>query len=524
MTSVFIIEVNSQLKPDPNEDSAALLRVLIHKMDNTTFGNHVPTVPQWTGPSPTIVHVQAILFASLAASLLSAFLAVLGKQWLNRYTSSDVRGSTVGRGQGRQQKLDGIVTWYFDHVMQSLPLMLQAALLLLGCALSRYLWEVNTVVASVVVGVTSFGVLFYFFIVVAGATSVNCPYQTPAAQILRHIPDILYRILEIVCYIPYLPIALRSVFSAFFGDSRSNYLFATAWRLLKGYGPHHPLVNAALSPIFILLLPIWFVLGACRIIIWALVVFPYTVYFRQQQGSGFQTTALDLQCISWTLQTSLDEQDRLSTLNYLARMTLVDPDPALVGYCFDILIGCVNVIDDKAVVIQGMEQLATVTSLCCLHTLSHLMVTDPIPTTVRQQYVRAFPGEINLNDPLLSHTLGAIHRVFYPGIRSSGQPPQWENHTLSRDDLVTVACALAKIAQSERRTREWGVVPRWLLRFALHSLSQSTRPPTSVITNCLSIVATDLQCDLWSATTSDERCAHVLQTPIFLADQEPARN
>jgi len=136
VTSTFIVEVNSELKPDPNEETAALLRVLIYKMDSTTFGDNVPAVPQWTGPPHKIVHVQAILFASLAASLFSAFLAMLGKQWLNRYASVDIRGSAIERGQNRQRKLDGIVTWYFDHVMQLLPLMLQATLLLLGCALS----------------------------------------------------------------------------------------------------------------------------------------------------------------------------------------------------------------------------------------------------------------------------------------------------------------------------------------------------------------------------------------------------
>ena len=99
-----------------------------------------------------IVQVQAILFASLAASLLSALLAMLGKQWLNRYESVDMRGSAIKRSQNRQRKLDGINDWYFDRVMESLPLMLQAALLLLGCALSRYLWEINTTVALVVLG------------------------------------------------------------------------------------------------------------------------------------------------------------------------------------------------------------------------------------------------------------------------------------------------------------------------------------------------------------------------------------
>jgi hypothetical protein len=64
--------------------------------------------------------------------------------------------------------------------MESLPLMLQAALLLLGCALSRYLWEISITVASVVLGVTSLGGLFYIFIIIAGAS--------PTAVHIKH-PD-----------------------------------------------------------------------------------------------------------------------------------------------------------------------------------------------------------------------------------------------------------------------------------------------------------------------------------------------
>jgi hypothetical protein len=196
VTSAFIIEVNSELKPDPNDETAALLRVLIHKIDNTTFGDNPPTLPQWTGPPRTIVHVQAMLFASLVASLFSAFLAMLGKQWLNRYASTDMRGTAIERSQNRQRKLDGIITWYFDHVMESLPLMLQVALLLLGCALSRYLWEINITVASVVLSVTSFGLIVYIFIIAAGAASESCPYQTPGSQALRYLRPKIQSILH----------------------------------------------------------------------------------------------------------------------------------------------------------------------------------------------------------------------------------------------------------------------------------------------------------------------------------------
>ena len=243
-----------------------------------------------------VVQVQAILFASLAASLFSAFLAMLGKQWLNRYASVDMRGSTIERSRNRQRKVDGIVSWYFDHVMESLPLMLQVALLLLGCALSRYLWEISRTVASVVLGVTAFGVIFYLFIAIAGATSVGCPYQTPGAHILRRIPDILHRIpkishriLDAFCHVlgifrSVLRI-LGGIHPAFSALARVSFGCSTLndiWDELKE-PPYLP-VNIALSLSSILFLPILLVVDVCRAVIWLLVVPPRRAYFWLWQG------------------------------------------------------------------------------------------------------------------------------------------------------------------------------------------------------------------------------------------------
>ena len=132
---------------------------------------------------------------------------MLGKQWLNQYDLASMRGSAIERGQNRQRKFDGVVVWYFEHVLDSLPLMLQAALLLFGLALSRYLWEINITVASIVLGVTSFGVLFYVLVVIAGTALESCPYQTPGAHVLRHIlrhthHNLHYHLLPAVCSVP----------------------------------------------------------------------------------------------------------------------------------------------------------------------------------------------------------------------------------------------------------------------------------------------------------------------------------
>jgi len=121
-------------------------------------------------------------------SLLAAFVAMLGKQWLNRYLRH-TGGSMIERCGDRQRKFDGLEKWPFRLFVESLPIMLQIALLLLTCGLSRHMWSINTSVASVVISFTVLGILFYIGIVVAGTSSYECPFQTPASIGLRHLRD-----------------------------------------------------------------------------------------------------------------------------------------------------------------------------------------------------------------------------------------------------------------------------------------------------------------------------------------------
>jgi hypothetical protein len=95
----------------------------------------------------------------------------------------------VERCGDRQRKFDGLEKWPFRLFIESLPIMLQIALLLLACGLSRYMWSVNTSVARIIISFTVFGILFYIGIVAAGASSYDCPFQTPVSIGLRHLRD-----------------------------------------------------------------------------------------------------------------------------------------------------------------------------------------------------------------------------------------------------------------------------------------------------------------------------------------------
>ena len=518
MASAFIIQVQPQLQQDPNEETAALLRVLIYKIDNTTFGGDVPAVPHWPGPPPTIVQVQAILYASLATSLFSAFLAMLGKQWLNRYVSVSVRGSAIERSQNRQQKLNGIVTWYFDHVMESLPLMLQVALLLLGCALSRYLWGIHIAIASIVLGAVSVGLLFYLSIVAAVAAFTSCPYQTPPSRILRSAAETTASVASVMSAV----FRRASEHSETVEMFRLNMESHRRWWSRENIIPFlrdvlHELFPALAidSRRFMQAVVRLLVASAHRLYVLLLGVSPAPV-----RGPDQQAALLDLPCISWMLHTSLDKDDHLSTLEYL--VAVVPPagfHPTLVVDCFNILLDCARVSSGRTVTAHGPEQLEAVSSMCLLHTFSHPPDTGPMSADladIRLRYHRAFPFDADYNGYPLYHTLGAIHNALHPDGKHGWL--DWGNHKPTAHEHVIIARALARLAQSEYRRKERGEVPRWILRFALHSLSQDPPPPTSVVVYCLSIVTTDLDCDVSGivAASLDGRYAHAQQNSIDL--------
>ena len=446
---------------------------MLYKMDNTMFGGNTPPLPQWTGAPYGIIQVQAILYASLAASLFSAFFAMLGKQWLNRYASTGMRGTSIERSQDRQRKLDGTATWCFDYVMESLPLMLQFALLLLGCALSRYLWDINATIARVVVGVTGFGVAFYIFVIVAGTAFASCPYQTPLARILCHTPYILHYIRHI----------LRHTF---------HHILAL-WNFPARY------FEMMLSRVH----------SACPI---------------EAHRLNRRTAVLDSQCISWILQMSLERSIRLSTLKFLATTpTLVEFNPALVSDCFNILLDCIKVNEDKPVIVQGMEQLAEASSMCFLLTYSHLLFVDFTSSAVsdiERRYERIFPCSLGVTNLPLPHILGTIHKAFNWGVNPA---IKWQDYKPTNHEHVVVACAIYELAWSERRLRT-EISPLYV-SFASHYISQDPLPPPSVIAYCLLIIAIDLGCNVPKTMVLAERCVHVrrISTTLLTEIQCTAR-
>ena len=179
------------MNPNPSDTTNILLTQLIQANRGATPASDPTMLPR------TIMWSQPLAYASLSLSLLAAFGAVLGKQWLAYYKSTRFgHGSLEERGLQWQNKLHGIERWRLDAVLQSFPVLLQLSLLIFAVALYGYVWTQQVATSRIVIAVTGTGVLFYLFIVYASLRSPDCPFQTPASAIIRLAWN---RVLIIVC-------------------------------------------------------------------------------------------------------------------------------------------------------------------------------------------------------------------------------------------------------------------------------------------------------------------------------------
>jgi len=232
-----------------------------------------------------------------------------------------------------------------------------------------------------------------------------------------------------------------------------------------------------------------------------------------EQRLDQQTTMLEFRCLVWMLQTSLDKAVHLSTLKHLATMTAFTGfDPTLVAGCFNAFLSCIriNFHSCEVAIVQGSEQLALVSARCFIITSSHLLATDPTSSILkdvhqcfRETFPAFVPGHQSYNTVNAAQYLLFQHREY--------QSFQWSDYQPSPHEHTMVAHNLLKVAQfGFQRTQEPKVSCK-ILSFALHSLSLDPPPPTSVIADCLSIIAIDLGCDIPDTGTmvSDQRYVHI---------------
>ena len=157
----------------------------------------------------------------------------------------------------------------------------------------------------------------------------------------------------------------------------------------------------------------------------------------------------------------------------------------------------------------GSEQLAMVSTKFLLHALLHIWMTNQtsgILADFRHRYTRTIPLNIHFKGlPSLTMIHCYVHQCCTP----------LYYHRSSAQAQITYSQHVVEVVRETQRRRKRFAqehplpmnmnVPDWILYLTHHSLSLDPPPPTSVIADCLSIVAIDLDCDISNIVTSDER-------------------
>ena len=412
------------------------------------------TFPSWDGPDPALIHIHSILYSSLGASLFAAFMAMLGRQWLSRYTWVDMRGSAVDRGRHRQRKMKGMVTWGFDFVIEALPLILQAALLLLGYALANYLFFINNVVASVVIGFAGSGVLAYSLITLASTISYGCPFQTPLSLAIVSLIHLDSR------HGSYLK-QIGEFLSRIRFDKR-RWLAAT-----HGYfGPHRTNGN---NPTDHIELPM-----ACR------PAPPPPVLNEKINRDNY---VWDSECIAWMFEMSADTEVVMAIMRFIPEVFWhADIQTIPLERLYDTVLECLDRSAGRPLVIPKLKNKAYLGAKALLHVaIQRECLNDGPNATMCERWCRVMNARHPEGDPDLESTFSILDRVF-GGLK----PLRWEGLPFTASHHAWMGHILLY--------RAWDIIgkgeplPEEIEKFVLLSFRSEPPLPVTVIADCLLIV------------------------------------
>lgn len=159
--TAFIIESYTWLQEDPSEKSTQLLAQISLQLstlvpNNTSF-NFAP--PDEFVVTQTAIRINIFWFTSLTLSLTAVLVGILCKQWLREYQRYEGL-PPKDAFPVRQMRYEGLVSWHVPKILSSLPLLLQAALVLFFAGILDLLWSLQSTVASVITAVVGISLLF----------------------------------------------------------------------------------------------------------------------------------------------------------------------------------------------------------------------------------------------------------------------------------------------------------------------------------------------------------------------------
>ncbi|KAF8636072.1 hypothetical protein AX17_003779 [Amanita inopinata Kibby_2008] len=200
VVTAFTIQSYGSLREDPNETTARLLSQLLSRVTINNGSALIITESPMSAPALStstafvpdnaMVRVNVFWFLSLTLSLTTVLIGTLCLQWLREYQRDAVL-PTKDHIALRQMRFEGLVTWGVPSLLDTLPLLLQSAVVLFFIGLLDFMWKLNRTVAIALSVVIAYVILFLIMTIVSPflqlfyslyfdtPSAAQCPYKSP---------------------------------------------------------------------------------------------------------------------------------------------------------------------------------------------------------------------------------------------------------------------------------------------------------------------------------------------------------
>jgi hypothetical protein len=218
VVTTFVVESYKLLLPDPNATITGLLFHIASGLNNTS-----PFPPSVSPDSilipfsqtPSAVRINVFWFISLILSLTTVLVGTIALQWLREHQSYGEYSSKEKLAM-LHMRSEAIEAWYLPQVFATLPVLLQAALVLFLAGLIDFSLPLGTKVTipvSIIVGLTLLflavttllpsyqGLSFFCGLYPRKSLPTPCPFKSPQSHAFRTLFGIVVR--AILYIIPY---------------------------------------------------------------------------------------------------------------------------------------------------------------------------------------------------------------------------------------------------------------------------------------------------------------------------------
>ncbi|KAJ7663728.1 hypothetical protein DFH06DRAFT_333431 [Mycena polygramma] len=181
--TAFLIESYKTLVPDPGDTTTTLLAQISLQLAASANGTtyHVPPPASFTPPATSLI-CNVLWFISLGLSLTCALIATLLEQWARDFLHrADMRSAPVIRARVFSFLYYGLRRFRMHTVVEIIPLLLHASLLLFFVGLVAFLIPVNIAITVVVA-------VILLTVIIVYALLTLLPYFTSTVPTEPHSP------------------------------------------------------------------------------------------------------------------------------------------------------------------------------------------------------------------------------------------------------------------------------------------------------------------------------------------------